>query len=110
MQTRPHTLSPLAAEAARLLGARIRLARRERRWTMQELADRVGVTAVTMGKVERGDPSVRLGIAFEAAALTGVPLFDPDRSRRRLEGERVDDRLAVLPQQVRRPAEVDDDF
>jgi transcriptional regulator with XRE-family HTH domain len=77
---------------------------------MQELADRVGVTAVTMGKVERGDPSVRLGIAFEAAALTGVPLFDPDPSRRRLEGERIDDRLAVLPQLVRRPAEVDDDF
>ncbi len=103
-------LSPLTIEAARLLGARVRLARRERRWTLQELADRAGVTAVTMRKVERGDPSVRLGIAFEAAALTGVPLFDPDRSRRHLESERVDDRLAVLPQLVRRPVEVDDDF
>ena len=77
---------------------------------MQELADRVGVTAVTMGKVERGDPSVRLGIAFEAAALTGVPLFDPAPERRRLEAARVDDRLAVLPDLVRRPVEIDDAF
>jgi transcriptional regulator with XRE-family HTH domain len=92
-----------------LLGARVRLARRERRWTLQELADRVGVTAVTMRKVERGDPSVRLGVAFEAAALTGVPLVDPDPSRRRLEAQRIDDRLAVLPRLVRR-REIDDDF
>lgn len=110
MKNRPHTLSPQAIEAAKLLGARIQLARRQRRWTLQELADRVGVTAVTLRKVERGDPSVRLGIAFEAAALTGVPLFDPDPSRRRLEAQRVDDRLAVLPRLVRRPVGVDDDF
>lgn len=103
-------LSPQATEAAQLLGARVRLARRERRWTLQELADRAGVTAVTMRKVERGDPSVRLGVAFEAAALTGVPLFDPDPSRRRLEAGRVEDRLALLPRLVRRPAEIDDDF
>jgi transcriptional regulator with XRE-family HTH domain len=110
MKTDTHTLSPLALEAAKLLGARVKLARRERRWTLQELADRAGVTAVTMRKVERGDPTVRLGIAFEAAALTGVPLFDQDSSRRRLEANRIVDRLAVLPQLVRRPIEVDDDF
>jgi transcriptional regulator with XRE-family HTH domain len=110
MKTRPHNLSPLTTEATRLLGARIQLARRERRWTLQELADRVGVTAVTMRKIERGDPSVRLGAAFESAALTGVPLFDESGPRRRLEAERVDDRLAVLPRHVRRPVEVDDDF
>jgi len=100
----------MTREATRLLGARIRLARRERRWTLQELAERVGVTAVTLRKVEQGDPSVRLGIAFEAAALTGVPLFGEDPERRQVEGRRVEDRLAVLPRLVRRPKEVDDDF
>jgi transcriptional regulator with XRE-family HTH domain len=110
MKRRPHALSPLTVEAAQLLGARIRLARRERRWTLQELADRVGVTRVTMRKVERGDPTVGLGVAFEAATVTGVPLFHEDRSRRRLEAGRVEDRLAVLPRLVRRPAEIDDDF
>jgi transcriptional regulator with XRE-family HTH domain len=102
--------SPQTMEAARLLGARVRLARRERRWTMQELAERVGVSVPTMRKVERGDPGVGLGIAFEAATLTGVPLFDPDPSRLSLERARVEDRLAVLPRLVRKPAEIDDDF
>jgi transcriptional regulator with XRE-family HTH domain len=95
---------------AKLLGARVRLARRERRWTLQELAERVGVTHVTMRKVERGDLTVALGLAFEAAAVLGVPLFHEDPSRRMLEAGRVDDRLAVLPTLVRRRAEIDDDF
>lgn len=107
---RTRTYSPVAVEAARLLGARVRLARRERRWTLQELAERVGVTHVTMHKVERGDLTVGLGVAFEAAAVVGVPLFHEDHSRRSLEAGRVDDRLAVLPQLVRKPTEVDDDF
>jgi transcriptional regulator with XRE-family HTH domain len=107
---RPRTFSPVTVEAAQLLGARVRLARRERRWTLRELADRVGVTSVTMRKVERGDPTVGLGVAFEAAAVLGVPLFHEDRARRSLEAGRVDDRLAVLPQAVRKPIESDDDF
>lgn len=110
MPTRPHTFSPLALEAASLLGARIRLARRERRWTVEELAARVGISHVTMSKIEHGNPSVRLGVAFEAAAVAGVPLFDESRSRRSLEASRVDDRLALLPELVRKPTEVDDDF
>jgi transcriptional regulator with XRE-family HTH domain len=107
---RTRTYSPVTVQAARLLGDRVRLARRERRWTLQELADRVGVTHVTMRKVERGDLTVALGLAFEAAAVLGVPLFHEDPSRRKLEAGRVDDRLAVLPALVRKPVEVDDDF
>lgn len=110
MTSDKHTYFPLAIEAAKLLGARIRLARRERRWTVEDLAARVGVSHVTLSKVERGDPSVRLGAAFEAAAVVGVPLFHEDRSRRSLETARVDDRLALLPELVRKPVEVDDDF
>jgi transcriptional regulator with XRE-family HTH domain len=107
---RLRTFSPVTVEAASLLGARVRLARRERRWTLRELADRVGVTEVTMRKVERGDLTVGLGVALEAAAVVGVPLFHEDRTRRSLEAGRVDDRLAVLPQSVRKPVELDDDF
>lgn len=102
-------LSPPAREAARLLGQQVRLGRRERRWTVQDLAERVGVTEVTVRKVERGDPTVALGTAFEAAALVGVPLYDDSR-RRELEVERVAGRLAVLPAAVRRRASIDDDF
>jgi transcriptional regulator with XRE-family HTH domain len=106
---RPTAYSTVTHEAAELLGAGIRLARRERRWTVQELADRVGVTHTTIRKVERGDPTVALGTAFEAAAVLGVPLFHEDATRRSVEAGRLADRLAVLPKAVRAPA-VDDDF
>ena len=107
---RPSNYSPRTVEAAELLGARIRLGRRERRWTLAELADRVGVGVVTMRKIERGDPGVGLGAAFEAATLAGVALFHENPSRLSLEAARVEDRLAVLPKLVRRPPEVDNDF
>lgn len=102
-------LLPETIEAVKLLGDRVALARRERRWTLADLAERVGVSTVTMRKVERGDPSVALGTAFEAAALVGVALLDEDPARRALEGEVVRSRLAVLPATVR-VVDVNDDF
>lgn len=106
----PRSHSFLTIEAARLLGSRIRLGRKERRWTVSQLAERVGVAHVTMSKVERGDLSVAVGTVFEAAAVVGVPLFDPDRTRRSLEADRVAGRFALLPRLVRPTVVVDDDF
>lgn len=108
---RSRTYSPYAAEAAKLLGAQILQARRERRWSAQELADRVGITRVTLSKVEHGDLTVGLGVAFEAATLVGVPLFHEDPDRLRADAARARDRLALLPQRIRTPKEpVRDDF
>lgn len=108
---RPRTYSPQAIEAARLLGAQVRRARLGHRWTLEELAERVGVNHSTMRKVERGDLTVGLGPAFEAAALVGVPLFAADPELRRLAAREVEAGLALLPARARRPAmDVDDDF
>jgi transcriptional regulator with XRE-family HTH domain len=104
------TYSPSTEEAARLLGARIRLGRKERRWTLESLAERVGVTEGTLRKIEQGNLSVSLGAALEAAVLVGVPLFDPDPARRTLERGRVEDRLAVFPDRVRESRRPDNDF
>jgi transcriptional regulator with XRE-family HTH domain len=107
--TRIRSYSRLTREALNLLGAQIRAARRDRNWTAQELADRVGVTRQTLHKIEQGDPSVRLGDAFETATVLGLPLFDPDPGRRQLESARLRDHLAALPARVRRP-QISDDF
>jgi transcriptional regulator with XRE-family HTH domain len=93
-----------------LLGAQIRLARRERRWSQEELADRVGITARTVYKIEHGDLSVRLGSAFEVAALLGVPLFQAERSRLSVDLDRVRARAALLPRPTRSTGEARDDF
>jgi transcriptional regulator with XRE-family HTH domain len=106
----PRTHSSLTVEAARLLSNRIRLARKERGWTIEQLAERVGVAHVTISKVERGELNVAIGTVFEAATVVGVPLFDPDPTRRSLEAERVADRLALLPRLVRPAVAADDDF
>ncbi len=98
-------------EAAQLLGAQVALARRERRWSARELAERAGITQATLRKVERGDPTVSLGVAFEVAMLVGVPLFHEDRTRLSLDLDRTRGRAALLPQRVRIPREgAKDDF
>ena len=109
-RSNPLAFSPQTREVAKLLGESIRVARVERRWTQQELAERVGISRITMAKVEKGDLNVRLGVALEAAVVLGVPLFSSDDERRRLELERIGGRLALLPSSARRPVSVDDDF
>lgn len=108
---RARTYSPYALEAAQLLGEQVRLARRERRWSQQELAERAGIMPKTLMKIERGDPSVGLGSAFEAAALVGAPLFHSERSRLALDLDRTRARSVLLPERVRvARGEVKDEF
>jgi transcriptional regulator with XRE-family HTH domain len=102
---RRRAYSPYTTEAAKLLGEQIRIGRRGRRWSQRELAERAGITPGTLIKIERGDPSVRLGTAFEVATLAGVPLFHPERSRLSLDLDRTSARSALLPERVRPRAE-----
>lgn len=106
---KPDGLSLATRDAASMLGALIAARRRERSMTLEDLAQRVGVSRTTMHKIERGDPGVRLGSAFEAATIVGVPLFSPDPTTRDLARAAISERLAVLPERVRRPT-IDDDF
>jgi transcriptional regulator with XRE-family HTH domain len=104
-------VSPYVKDAARLLGEQIRLARRSRGWTQQDLADRAGITVPTLRRIERGDLGVALGTAFEVAALSGVQLFHGDRERLTMDLDRTVARSALLPGRVRARREpVRDDF
>jgi transcriptional regulator with XRE-family HTH domain len=103
-------ISPAAREALEVLGVAIRTGRLQRRWTIAELAERVGVSRPTMAKIERGDPTVAIGTCFEAATLVGVPLFVDEDARVRY-GAHKRAELALLPASARRPRQViDDDF
>lgn len=102
---------PATKAALGALGAQIRAARHELRWTRAELAARLGVTETTLSRIERGMPGTSIGLVFDAATICGVPLFGVDASElsRVAEGERA--RLALLPARIRRTLpEVDDDF
>ena len=104
------SLSRISVEALSILGASIRAGRLRRRWTIDELAERVGVSRPTIIKVERGDPGVAAGTMFEAAALVGVSLFDASEDGRTRYGLLKRTELALLPASARQTREVDDDF
>lgn len=94
-----------------MLGSSIKVARLRRRWSINELALRAGVSHPTIMKVEKGDPTVAVGTMFEAAVLVGVALFDPDPVVRSRHVARVAMELALLPQAGRAARfVVDDDF
>lgn len=95
--------------ACELLGTEIKQGRLERRWPIRELAERAGVTPRTVVRVEKGDPTVGIGICFDLAVLCGVSLFDTDRAGLERELHRSRDRLSLLPTAARRPAPPDDD-
>lgn len=103
--------SPQAIEAAALMGERIRLGRKRRRWSEQELADRAGIARATLRKIERGETGCAVGLVFEAAALAGVPLFESDVAPLSEQIGRARDQVALLPRRVRaRELEVFDGF
>lgn len=105
------TYSRYTHEAATLLSRQIRLGRKQRKWTENELAQRAGISRATLQKIEKGDLGVAIGLVFEVAALVGVPLFEEERGSLALHIARADDKLALLPQAVRKPGQpVNDDF
>lgn len=77
------------------------------------VARRAGISPVTLRKIERGDPSVKLGTAFDVAVLVGVPLFGTtDAARMTATADRLLAELALLPQRIDpvHDDELDDDF
>lgn len=92
------SLSPAASDATKLLGAQVRQARHDKGWSAAELATRAGVSQRTVLSVEKGEPSVSLGNAFNIAVLAGVPMFQTtDPVELTLMRRRGEDRVALLP-------------
>lgn len=105
------TYSKTTREAARLLGRQIKLSRKQRHWSENELAERAGIARATLQKIENGDLGCSLGLAFEVANLVGVKLFDAERDELRRTIRETDERIALLPKHTHpRTRKVHDDF
>lgn len=109
MSRREISMMPMAAEAARLLGAQIRLARHDRRWSAAELAERAGVSQRTVLAIEAGKPTPSIGNVLNVAALAGVELFNQtDPLEVAVARRRAEERLALLPALVRKRKDAND--
>ena len=104
------TYSSETNRALDYLAAQIRVARKERRFTEMEMAERTGISRATLRAIEAGSPKVEIGLVLEMACLLGVPIFG-DAGVSDIDLGRMKDRLALLPQAIRlRGKELDDDF
>ena len=109
--SRHRTYSKSTLEASVLLGEQIRLGRKQRKWTEQNLADRAGVSRATLQKIEKGATTCAIGLVFETAMLVGVNLFNKDNSPLKNNIEQTRYKIALLPQRIQTDTrKVDDDF
>lgn len=102
-------LLPDVSRVVTLLGERIRIARKRRAMTIQELASRMFVTRKTVSRLEKGDPGVSLGVFASALWVLGLDkslleVAVPERDEVGLFRERQ-----RLPLRIRPSANPDDD-
>jgi DNA-binding XRE family transcriptional regulator len=105
------TYSRYSLQALTLLGASLRAARIEKKMGTQALAERAGISRDLLHRIEKGEPRCEIGVAFELAAILGVPLFEPELGALQARTREVRSRLTLLPGAVHTPRdEVKDDF
>jgi transcriptional regulator with XRE-family HTH domain len=103
--------SRYSRDAAILLGQLIRLARIRQKLTIEQLAERAGLSRGLVHRIEKGDLGCAIGSVFEAAAIVGVRLFDADPAALTSAMAANSATLTLLPQSVRLSAKaVKDDF
>jgi DNA-binding XRE family transcriptional regulator len=99
-----------AKESLSQLGGQIRMARKRRQWTIAELAKKIGVSAPTVMALEKGEPTVSVGVLVSTLWTLGLEselrnLANPND----LEGIKLMN--SRLPQKVRRSKRaLDNDF
>jgi len=111
MQRLKRTYSRHGREAVSVLGRQIRVNRLERKLSVAELAERVGVSRDLIQRIESGDPRCAVGVAFEAASIVGVTLFEENRDTLTRRLAELEEKLSLLPKAIHKARmAVKDDF
>ncbi|HBN26804.1 MAG TPA: transcriptional regulator [Desulfobacteraceae bacterium] len=112
-----NTLSiPLSVrESLKEIGGMIACARKEKQWTQEELAKRIGINRMTVGRIEKGAIEVAIGWYLTAAWLLGLPILTWQAMGEGRSDTVVSDLLTklkrALPNRVRkRQKTIDNDF
>jgi len=107
-------LLPATDELLRRFGARLRLARLRRRLTAKQVAERAGMSPMTLRGLERGGAGVTMGAYLSVMQVLGIErdldlLGQEDPVGRQLQDARLPSRvratpLAAVPRESHRPA------
>ena len=106
-----HPLSKKTQLALTTFASMIKTARINGNMSQQELAQRLHINRLTVAALEKGKPTVGIGIAFEAATIVGVPLLVEDINQLNTQSRLIYQILSLLPERAgRKPKRVDDEF
>jgi len=102
------SLPPEAANALAALGEHLALARVRRKESQKQWAQRIGISVPTLIRMERGDPSVSIGVYTTALWLLGLSsalsdIASPAKDLRALE---ADVRAASATRAVRKQTSI----
>jgi len=103
-KTQPY--SRYSADAVQLMSSLIRVARKERKLTTQDIADRAGISRGLVQRIEKGDMKCSIGAVFEVAAILGLRLFDADETSLSKHIKQNEDKLALMPKSIRKKTRV----
>jgi|LWDU01.1.fsa_nt_gi transcriptional regulator with XRE-family HTH domain len=94
-----------------LFGKQIQVARKLKKISTEELAERAGVSRGLVERVEKGEPGCQIGVAFELATLVGIPLFEGEQHINTAI-KNANTALTLLPERIRAQTniKVNDDF
>jgi transcriptional regulator with XRE-family HTH domain len=95
------TLYPASMKQMELLGQRLKDARLRRRFSMETVCSRAGISRPTLYKVENGDPSVSIGFYVHILRVLGLVEDLSFIAREDVLGRRLQDES--LPQRKRAP-------
>jgi len=103
--------APRTRHALALFGQLVREARLKSALTTTDLAARAGISRSLLQRIEAGDPGCSIGVAFEVAAICGVPLFEASESSLASRLSQQTEKMALMPKAVRSARKVvKDDF
>lgn len=98
------SLPSAAVQALKSLGRDIAVARRRRKLPQRLLAEKMMVNVETVQRLERGDPTVGLGIVASALFVFGLVRRLGDLAAPATDAVGEGEAIRALPRRVRRPA------
>lgn len=72
MRSKKPVLLPTAKRIMKVLGENIKLARRRRRLSTEQVAERANISRSTLWLVEKGDPGVAMGTYLQVLFVLGL--------------------------------------
>ena len=110
-QAKTQPYSRYSAEAVQLMSSLIKVARKERKLTTQDIADRAGISRGLVQRIEKSDMKCSIGAVFEVAAILRIKLFDADETSLSKHISQNEDKLTLMPKSIRKKIRVvNDDF